>query len=65
MANSAFALLLNFAAVVKLFLRTPDKAKDLVKQLLNLATETSDNPDLRDRYVFSSHRSRASQGFSS
>ena len=37
------------SATVKLFLRHPEKSKDLVNRLLNMAAETSDNPDLRDR----------------
>lgn len=36
-------------ATVKFFLHKPDSAKDLVTKVLNLATENSDNPDLRDR----------------
>ena len=40
-------------AVVKLFLKRPDEAKDMVTQVLNMATDNSDNPDLRDRgYVY-------------
>merc|ERR1719445_1617317 len=40
-------------STVKLFLKKPDKAKGLVQRVLNLATECSDNPDLRDRgYVY-------------
>merc|ERR1719242_429886 len=40
-------------STVKLFLKKPDKAKGLVQNVLNLATESSDNPDLRDRgYVY-------------
>ncbi|ETO27025.1 hypothetical protein RFI_10103 [Reticulomyxa filosa] len=40
-------------ATVKLFLKKPDKSKQLVQKVLNLATEKSDNPDLRDRgYVY-------------
>merc|ERR1719334_2962176 len=40
-------------ATVKLFLKKPAKAKGLVQKVLNLATESSDNPDLRDRgYVY-------------
>jgi len=40
-------------AVVKLFLKKPEDAKDLVTIVLNLATDNSDNPDLRDRgYVY-------------
>ncbi len=36
-------------AIVKLFLRRPQDTQDLVTRVLNLATEESDNPDLRDR----------------
>jgi AP-1 complex subunit beta-1 len=36
-------------AVVKLFLKRPKRTQALVKQALDLATEKSDNPDLRDR----------------
>ena len=36
-------------ACVKLFLKTPERGKALVAQVLNLATEASDDPDLRDR----------------
>ena len=36
-------------AAVKLFLKKPDKAKAIVQNVLNMATEKSDNPDLRDR----------------
>ncbi|KAG8996009.1 hypothetical protein FRB94_004550 [Tulasnella sp. JGI-2019a] len=36
-------------AVVKLFLRKPETAKDLVSKTLKVATEEVDNPDLRDR----------------
>jgi AP-1 complex subunit beta-1 len=40
-------------AVVKLFLKRPEDAKELVGQVLNLATSNADNPDLRDRgYVY-------------
>eukprot|EP01083_Nonionella_stella_P141461 435899_1 len=40
-------------STVKLFLKKPDQAKKLVQKVLNLATESSDNPDLRDRgYVY-------------
>ena len=40
-------------ATVKLFLKKPDSAKGLVQKVLNLATESTDNPDLRDRgYVY-------------
>jgi len=36
-------------AIVKLFLKKPNSAKDLVQQVLQLATTKSDNADLRDR----------------
>lgn len=36
-------------AVVKLFLKRPKDTQDMVQQVLNLATQESDNPDLRDR----------------
>jgi AP-1 complex subunit beta-1 len=40
-------------SVVKLFLRRPEDAKEMVSKVLNMATDTSDNPDLRDRgYVY-------------
>jgi len=40
-------------ATVKLFLKMPEENKDLVQKVLNLATEESKNPDLRDRgYVY-------------
>lgn len=40
-------------ATVKLFLRRPTEAQDLVKKVLNMSTDESDNPDLRDRgYIY-------------
>ncbi|OXV10806.1 hypothetical protein Egran_01434 [Elaphomyces granulatus] len=40
-------------AVVKLFLKRPDKAQGLVQKVLQAATAESDNPDVRDRaYVY-------------
>lgn len=40
-------------ATVKLFLKMPENAQEMVQRALNLATEHSDNPDLRDRgYVY-------------
>jgi vesicle coat complex subunit len=40
-------------AIVKLFLKKPDTAKGLVTKVLNMSTEQSDDPDLRDRgYVY-------------
>eukprot|EP00614_Pseudopedinella_elastica_P013838 CAMPEP_0172585616 /NCGR_PEP_ID=MMETSP1068-20121228/5030_1 /TAXON_ID=35684 /ORGANISM="Pseudopedinella elastica, Strain CCMP716" /LENGTH=919 /DNA_ID=CAMNT_0013380151 /DNA_START=21 /DNA_END=2780 /DNA_ORIENTATION=+ len=40
-------------ATVKLFLKQPASTQDMVQRVLNLATEESDNPDLRDRgYVY-------------
>nr|XP_022344232.1 AP-1 complex subunit beta-1-like [Crassostrea virginica]XP_022344233.1 AP-1 complex subunit beta-1-like [Crassostrea virginica] len=40
-------------AIVKLFLKRPTDTQDLVQQVLSLATQDSDNPDLRDRgYIY-------------
>lgn len=40
-------------ATVKLFLKSPDTAQEMVQKVLNMATEESDNPDLRDRgYIY-------------
>ncbi|KAL1975111.1 hypothetical protein VTN31DRAFT_3503 [Thermomyces dupontii] len=40
-------------AVVKLFLKRPDKAQGLVQKVLQMATAENDNPDIRDRaYVY-------------
>ena len=40
-------------AAVKLFLKQPENTQDMVQKVLNLATEHSDNPDLRDRgYIY-------------
>ncbi|CAG0916030.1 unnamed protein product [Notodromas monacha] len=36
-------------AIVKLFLKKPADTQELVQQVLSLATQDSDNPDLRDR----------------
>ena len=36
-------------AIVKLFLKCPQDNRDLVQQCLELATQKTDNPDLRDR----------------
>jgi len=36
-------------AIVKLFLKKPSENRDLVQQCLELATQKTDNPDLRDR----------------
>lgn len=36
-------------AVVKLFLKRPQHTQGLVQHVLSLATQDSDNPDLRDR----------------
>jgi vesicle coat complex subunit len=37
-------------SVVKLFLKKPHEAQDLVSRVLAAATTESDHPDLRDRY---------------
>ncbi|XP_033098668.1 AP-1 complex subunit beta-1-like [Anneissia japonica] len=40
-------------AIVKLFLKRPQDTQELVQQVLSLATQDSDNPDLRDRgYIY-------------
>jgi len=40
-------------AIVKLFLKKPKDTQDMVQKVLNLATQETDNPDLRDRgYVY-------------
>jgi len=40
-------------AIVKLFLKKPTETQDLVQTCLSLATQDSDNPDLRDRgYIY-------------
>uniref|UniRef100_A0A4W3JG09 AP complex subunit beta n=1 Tax=Callorhinchus milii TaxID=7868 RepID=A0A4W3JG09_CALMI len=40
-------------AIVKLFLKKPTDTQELVQQVLSLATQDSDNPDLRDRgYIY-------------
>ena len=36
-------------ATVKLFLKSPGETQELVQRVLTMATEESDNPDLRDR----------------
>lgn len=36
-------------ATVKCFLKNPDDTQDMVQRVLDMATEESDNPDLRDR----------------
>lgn len=39
--------------IVKLFLKRPTDTQELVQQVLSLATQDSDNPDLRDRgYIY-------------
>eukprot|EP00516_Mucochytrium_quahogii_P005983 CAMPEP_0203751480 /NCGR_PEP_ID=MMETSP0098-20131031/5539_1 /ASSEMBLY_ACC=CAM_ASM_000208 /TAXON_ID=96639 /ORGANISM=" , Strain NY0313808BC1" /LENGTH=902 /DNA_ID=CAMNT_0050641213 /DNA_START=113 /DNA_END=2817 /DNA_ORIENTATION=+ len=40
-------------ATVKLFLKRPDGTKEIMENVLSMATEHSDNPDLRDRgYIY-------------
>merc|ERR1739838_855953 len=40
-------------AIVKLFLKKPTETQELVQAVLSLATQDSDNPDLRDRgYIY-------------
>lgn len=40
-------------AIVKLFLKRPNDTQEMVQKVLNLSTQETDNPDLRDRgYVY-------------
>ncbi len=40
-------------AIVKLFLKRPKDTQEMVQKVLNLSTQETDNPDLRDRgYVY-------------
>ena len=40
-------------AIVKLFLKRPGDTQELVQNVLSVATQDSDNPDLRDRdYIY-------------
>eukprot|EP00949_MAST-11_sp_MAST-11-sp1_P004386 g4386.t1 len=40
-------------STVKLFLKSPDNTQEMMERVLSMATEESDNPDLRDRgYVY-------------
>ena len=51
--ETAHVQLQMLTATVKLFLKRPDGAKDLMENVLSMATEQSDNPDLRDRgYIY-------------
>ncbi|KAJ1440491.1 adaptin N terminal region-domain-containing protein [Ochromonadaceae sp. CCMP2298] len=51
--ETAMVQLQLLTATVKLFLKQPDNTQEMVQRVLNLATEHSDNPDLRDRgYVY-------------
>jgi len=50
--NAAVQLQL-LTATVKLFLKRPKDTQEMVQKILNLATQETDNPDLRDRgYVY-------------
>lgn len=43
----------TLTAAVKLFLKKPEEGEDVIQRILKLATEESDNPDLRDRaYIY-------------
>ena len=51
--ETAMVQLQLLTATVKLFLKSPETSQDMVQKVLNLATDESDNPDLRDRgYVY-------------
>lgn len=40
-------------ATVKLYLKKPDESEDLIHNILTIATEKADNPDLKDRaYIY-------------
>jgi len=40
-------------AIVKLFLKKPSQAQDTVQKILQTATQSCDNPDIRDRaYIY-------------
>mmetsp|Transcript_37108 Transcript_37108/g.27020 ORF Transcript_37108/g.27020 Transcript_37108/m.27020 type:complete len:183 (-) Transcript_37108:1630-2178(-) len=40
-------------ACVKLYIKKPDDAEDLIQDVLKLATDEADNPDVRDRaYIY-------------
>ncbi len=48
--SEPFAVQLQLlTSIVKVFLKTPSRVKDLVAQVLDLATKHSDSPDVRDR----------------
>ena len=51
--ETALVQLQLLTATVKLFLKKPESTQEMVQRVLNMATEDSDNPDLRDRgYVY-------------
>lgn len=51
--ETAHVQLQLLTATVKLFLKQPESTQDMVQKVLNLSTEESDNPDLRDRgYIY-------------
>lgn len=40
-------------AIVKLYLKKPDSAQNLVQKVLEYSTKNCDNPDIRDRaYIY-------------
>jgi len=40
-------------ATVKLYLKKPDESEELIHKVLNLATESADSPDIKDRaYIY-------------
>ncbi|KAH7340947.1 Adaptor protein complex beta subunit [Rhizoctonia solani] len=49
LSESAEVQLALLTAVVKFFIKKPEKGKELVPKILKWATEEVDNPDLRDR----------------
>jgi len=49
LSETASVQLQVLTATVKLFLKLPDEAEDLIATILPLATENNENPDVRDR----------------
>lgn len=51
--ESTLVQLQLLTAIVKLFLKKPKDTQEMVQKVLNMATQETDNPDLRDRgYVY-------------
>ncbi|KAJ3055615.1 hypothetical protein HK097_009942 [Rhizophlyctis rosea] len=51
--ENALVQLQLVSAAVKLFLKKPGSAQEIVQRVLNMATQQNDNPDIRDRaYIY-------------